>query len=172
MLLISERNGALLCEYYPPQRCSDTALEEAVEAGYAVMVNGFAAEGQHIWQDFYGLTQQGKEASVTVAYYYDSTYPLLSSVYGYYQIFRQDYPNLEVWQLHFDGSSYTLSMNGESKTYEYLMKYGSSAAMESDLYVLTHDNRVTYDELWQSAASSQYGAYIDHFQIYSERKTD
>jgi hypothetical protein len=38
-------------------------------------------------------------------------------------------------------------------------------------YVLTHDEHATWDELWKSLASSAEGILIDHYAIYTERKT-
>ena len=177
VLLISAKNGPWLCEYAPPQRCSDTALTDAVDAGFVVMEDGLAIHGQDIWHDFYRKTQQGKAASVTVAHYHTLNPEQCDSVY--YQIFRQDYPCLYVHELRYDGKQFTLiNGSGESETYEYLMKYrdnpknafSSLVPQDRDHYVLTHDDRYTYDELWMSVASSAYGAYIDHYTIYSECK--
>ena len=177
VLLISAKNGPWLCEYSPPQRCSDTALADAIEAGYVVMEDGIATHGQEIWHEFYEQTQKGKEASVTVAHYHTLNPDQCDSVY--YEIFKQDYPSLYVHQLSYDGKQFTLS-NGAEKTriYEYLMKYedgpmyafGSVVPQYRYQYVLTHDNRYTYNQLWMSIASSQAGAYIDHYTIYSEPK--
>ena len=37
-------------------------------------------------------------------------------------------------------------------------------------YVLTHDNKVTLEQLFNGLVSSQMDAYIDHYSIYSEYK--
>ena len=177
VLLISGKNGPWLCEYSPPQRCSDTALADAIEAGYVVMEDGIATHGQEIWQEFYKQTQKGNEVSVTVAQYHTLNPNQCDSVY--YEIFKQDYPCLYVHELRYDGKQFTLSIGAEeTRTYEYLMKYedGPNYAFSSVVpqyryqYVLTHDNRYTYNQLWMSIASSQAGAYIDHYTIYSEPK--
>ena len=177
VLLISGKNGSWLCEYSPPQRCSDTALADAIEAGYVVMEDGIASHGQDIWHEFYEQTQKGKKATVTIAQYHMLNPDRCDSVY--YEIFKQDYPCLYVHELSYDGKQFTLSNSAEeTKTYEYLMKYedspkyafGSVVPQYRYQYVLTHDNRYTYDQLWMSIASSQPGAYIDHYTIYSEPK--
>ena len=177
VLLISAKNGPWLCEYSPPQRCSDAALADAIEAGYVVMEDGIVAHGDDIWHEFYEQTQKGKKATVTIAQYHTLNPDRCDSVF--YEIFKQDYPCLYVHELSYDGKQFTLSNSAEeTKTYEYLMKYedspkyafGSVVPQYRYQYVLTHDNRYTYDQLWMSIASSQPGAYIDHYTIYSEPK--
>ena len=179
VLLISEKNGPWLCQYSPPRRCADTALTDAAEAGFVVLEDGLAAHGQEIWHEFYEQAQNGQEASVTVAHYYTLNPDQCDSVF--YEIFRQDYPCLYVHELRYDGEQYLLTMpEGETKTYEYLMKYedgpndtfGSVVPQYRYRYVLTQDYRYTYEQLWMSVASSQTGAYIEHYNIYSEPKTE
>ena len=46
--------------------------------------------------------------------------------------------------------------------------YSKDAPKTVIRYVLTHDNNVTWDDLWQGMISSQFGAYIDHHTIYRE----
>ena len=111
-----------------------------------------------------------------------SIYPLTVHIIrkkSLFCLFKQDYPCLYVHELSYDGKQFTLSNSAEeTKTYEYLMKYedspkyafGSVVPQYRYQYVLTHDNRYTYDQLWMSIASSQPGVYIDHYTIYSEPK--
>ena len=142
------------------------------------MEDGIASHGQEIWQEFYKQTQKGKEASVTVAHYHTLDRSI-SSNYAYCEVFEQDYPCLYIHELRYDGKQFTLSIGVEgTRTYEYLMKYeddpnyafSSVVPQYRYQYVLTHDNRYTYNQLWMSIASSQVGAYIDHYTIYSEPK--
>ncbi len=180
VLAYSATNGQWLCTYSPPRSCSDTALADAIKAGYAVMENGIATHGQKTWNQFYELTQQGKSASVTVAHY--QQWENISSDRAYYEAAIQDYPYLNVYQLSFDGEVYTLSFidggQQHTRTFEYLMKYetvGYTAVSSKkppviDRYVLTHDEHATWDELWKSLASSAEGIYIDHYSIYTEEK--
>ena len=178
VLVSSFTKGMWLCRYSPPQRCSETALADAIRAGYAVMENGIAAHGRDTWNAFYELTQQGKAASVTVARYQE--WENVSSDHAYYEAMIQDYPNLNIYQLSFDGEKYTLTFaDGNEQTYEYLMKYETvspyvisyTKAPLMNRYVLTHDEHATWDELWKSLASSAEGILIDHYAIYTERKT-
>ena len=180
VLMISGANTEWLCKYSPPGRCSDTALQEAIDAGYVVMEEGIAFHGQDVWKEFYDLTQQGKAASVTIADYHTLDPDRCSS--EYYETFSQDYPSLNMYQLSYDGKTYTLSFVSDNelytKTYAYLMKYDTTEFYTMShktpegryTYVLTHDNTVTWDELFNGLVSSQMGAYIDHYSIYAEKK--
>lgn len=168
--------GSWLCTYSPPGRCADTALDDAIAAGYVVMEDGGATHGQEAWREFYELTRQGKVASITVADYH--TLDPARCDYAYCETFRQDYPSLTVYRLRFDWTRYTLTFReGDTfltRTYEYLLKYdtaGSAVAPQGSWrYVLTHDDTVTWEQLIHGIASSQLGAYIDHYAIYTERK--
>ena len=91
VLLISAKNGSWLCEYSPPQRCSDMALADAIEAGYVVMEDGIATHGQDIGHEFYEQTQKGKKATVTIAQYADLE-RFNQSARGYYDWDRDAYP--------------------------------------------------------------------------------
>ena len=180
-MLIRSQTEAWLCVYSPPKRCSGNALADAVQAGYAVMEDGVATHGQESWNTFYGLTRQGKAASVTVAHY--QTLDPARCDPAYYEACKQDYPYLNVYQLSFDGETYTLSFVDGGKQhireFEYLMCYVQDDPAVSyteysgifTRYVLTHDQHATWDELWKSLASSAAGAYIDHYSIYTEKES-
>ena len=181
--MVSESNGAWLCTYSPPGRCSDTALEDAIDAGYVIMEEGIATHGQDVWMQFYDQTRQGQPAAVTVAHY--GTLDPKRCDSAYYEAFSQDYPYLSLYQLRYDGEIYTLSCldvwDGAAlytRTYEYLMKYDTTDFYaKSSLtpggrydYVLTQDNSVTWEQIWNSLISSQAVSQIDHYSIYAERK--
>ena len=136
--------------------------------------------GQDTWKQFYDQTQKGEAARVIVAHYGTLDPDRCDSVY--YQIFNQDYPYLNVYMLTYNGEIFTLSYGDindcQTRTYEYLMKYDTTDfySMSSKLpeerydYVLTHDNKVTWEQLFNGLVSSQMDAYIDHYSIYSEYK--
>ena len=64
-----------------------------------------------------------------------------------------------------------------SRTFAYLMKYDntefySKASLTPGKrydYVLTQDNRVTWEQIWNGLVSSYTVFDIDHYSIYSER---
>jgi hypothetical protein len=179
VLMLSGTNIAWLCRYSPPGRCADNALSEAIVAGNVVMEDGIGTSGQDIWKEFYERTQQGKPASVTVAHYYTLDPETCDS--AYYETYKQDYPCLYEIHLDFDGKTFTLTEpDGNDvriRTFEHLMKYDNTEFYPQSSkipgrrfdYVLTHDNTVTWEKLFNGLVSSQMGAYIDHYSIYSER---
>lgn len=179
VLMLSGTNIVWLCRYSPPGRCADNALSEAIIAGNVVMEDGIGTNGQDIWKEFYERTQQGKPASVTVAHYYTLDPETCDS--AYYETYKQDYPCLYEIHLDFDGKTFTLTEpDGNDvriRTFEHLMKYDNTEFYPQSSkipgrrfdYVLTHDNTVTWEKLFNGLVSSQMGAYIDHYSIYSER---
>jgi len=144
------------------------------------MEDGAATHGQEDWNAFYESTLQGKSASITVAHY--GTLDPEKCDSAYYETFNQDYPYLNTYSLSYDGNVFTLSfVNGadlHSRTYEYLMKFETaipatiSAGEQKTAmrYVLVHDDELTWGEITEGMFSSQLGAYIDHYSIYTEYK--
>ena len=178
VMILSKEEGPWLCTYCPPGRCSDTALTDAINAGYVVMEDGVATHGQDIWKSFYEDAQKGKAGSVIVAHYLTLDPERCDT--AYFEAFNQDYPSLNLYHLNFDGTSYTLSFTDSGveyiRTYEYLMKLEASgtplvgnAEHKSIVhYALTHDTEHTWKELWGSLASSASPATIDFYPIYAE----
>ena len=178
VMIISKDEGPWLCTYSPPGRCSDTALSEAINAGYVVMEEGVATHGQDVWKSFYEDAQKGKAASVIVAHY--QTLDPKRCDTAYFEAFNQDYPSLNLYHLNFDGTTYTLSFTDSgleyTRTYEYLIKYeasgtplvGNTEPKRIVHYALTHDTTHSWEELWGSLASSAFPAPIDFYTIYSE----
>ena len=179
VMMVSKDEGPWLCTYSPPGRCSDTALNDAIKAGYVVMEDGVATHGQDVWKTFYEDTQKGKEASVVVTHY--QTLDPERCDTAYFEAFNQDYPFLNLYRLTFDGNTYTLSFTDSgveyTRTFEYLMKYeasGTPLVVNTEHkrivhYALTHDTTHTWEELWGSLASSASPAAIDFYPIYAER---
>lgn len=76
------------------------------------------------------------------------------------------YPSIYIHQLSFDGKAYTLTWDEYgttySRTYEYLMRYertnysitSSTLPGNSTQYILTHDNTVTWEDLFNGLVSS------------------
>jgi len=178
VMILSKEEGPWLCTYTPPGRCSDTALSDAINAGYVVMEDGVATHGQDVFKSFYEDAQKGKAGSVIVAHY--QTLDPERCDTAYFEAFSQDYPSLNLYHLVFDGTTYTLYFTDSgveySRTYEYLMKLEASGTplvgnMEHKRivhYALTHDTEHTWEELWGSLASSASPAAIDFYPIYAE----
>ena len=178
VMILSKEEGPWLCTYSPPGRCSDTALTDAINAGYVVMEDGAATHGQDVWKSFFEDTQKGMATSVIVAHY--QTLDPERCDTAYFEAFNQDYPSLNLYHLNFDGTSYTLSFTDSGveyiRNYEYLMKLeasgtplvGNTEHKRIVHYALTHDIEHTWEELWGSLASSAFPAPIDFYTIYSE----
>ena len=178
VMILSKEEGPWLCTYCPPGRCSDTALTDAINAGYVVMEDGAATHGQDVWKSFFEDTQKGMATSVIVAHY--QTLDPERCDTAYFEAFNQDYPSLNLYHLNFDGTSYTLSFTDSGveyiRNYEYLMKLeasgtplvGNTEHKRIVHYALTHDIEHTWEELWGSLASSAFPAPIDFYTIYSE----
>ncbi len=179
VMILSKEEGPWLCTYSPPRRCSDTALSDAINAGYVVMEDGVSTHGQDVWNTFYEDTQKGKAASVIVAHY--QTLDPERCDTAYFEAFNQDYPYLNLYNLSFDGTTFALSFTDSgvehTRTYEYLMKYeasgtplvGNTEHKRIVHYALTHDTTHTWEELWGSIASSVFPAAIDFYTIYAEQ---
>lgn len=178
VMILSKEEGPWLCTYSPPGRCSDTALTDAINAGYVVMEDGAATHGQDVWKSFFEDTQKGMATSVIVAHY--QTLDPERCDTAYFEAFNQDYPSLNLYHLNFDGTSYTLSFTDSGveyiRNYEYLMKLeasgtplvGNTEHKRIVHYALTHDIEHTWEDLWGSLASSAFPAPIDFYTIYSE----
>jgi len=96
----------------------------------------------------------------------------------YYEAYKEDHPVLYLFELRYDGNDYTLKWkegNTEHvRKYQYLMHYTgdaptSHATYDSfSRYVLTNDDKVTWDDLLKGMFSSRLGDYIDHYPVYTD----
>ena len=155
----------------------DYSYDDAVADGLVVFENSSITSGDDVWETFLETVNNGEKTTVRLAYYFTlddrSEYAL-----DYYEEIKDDFPILFVKDLTFDGSSYTIEgyEDGEliSKTYAYLVKYEGEPTSETAVfnsylyYVLVNDDTLTWEEIEQGLLSSQYGAAIDHYRVYSE----
>ncbi|KNY30305.1 hypothetical protein Bccel_5585 [Pseudobacteroides cellulosolvens ATCC 35603 = DSM 2933] len=156
---------------------ADYTLEDAKSGNCVVFENGDITHGQSTWDDFITATDDSKPSIVRLAYYYTLGDPSKYSK-DLYQEIKDDYPVLYITDLTFDGKKYIIKgiEDGKliSKEYKYLMKYEgqpkSPTAIFSEYtyYVLVNDNTVTWDDIEHGISSSQFGDYIDHYQVYSD----
>lgn len=164
-----------LYKYSPSKAADENALQNAKDAGYVVMEDGDVTRGRETWLDFYEKTRQGTSASVKLAYYYTLDPERCSK--QFYEAYKEDYPRLFLQALTYDGESYTLRWNEYGtecvRSYEYLMRYSDAGYGPADndniQYVLTHDNTVTWGQILNGLFSSQSGAYIDHYTVYTDK---
>ena len=178
VLVIAGTDYKKVYEYSPSKRCAPDALDQTINAGYVVHVDGDVTSGQEIWEAFVDAAKEGEASSVQVAKYY--TLEKENCGEEYYEAYKEDYPALYLLDLSFDGKGYTLKWNEGNKeyirTYKYLMHYtseASAAQATSDTYsryVLVNDKNVTWEEILKGAFSSQFGDYIEHHIVYVDRQ--
>lgn len=165
-----------LYQYSPSKRSDPDALQQAKDAGWVVMEDGDVTSGQQSWFDFVKATEEGKETSIKLAYYYTLNPENCSE--EYFKAHKEDYPVLYIRDLAYDGISYTLSWKENNKeitkTYQYLMHYIEEVELpfasfdSAERYVLTNDNTVTWQDLIHGMLSSQLGDYIPHSSVYTD----
>lgn len=163
--------------HYSPSKRSDTdTLQQAKKDGCVVMENGDVTFGQQTWRNFVKDTAEGKTAFVKLAHYY--TLEPESCSKQYYEAYKEDYPVLYSYELTYDGKKYILhAKEGDTmyyKSYQYMIHdTGDKLSLYADYdsyerYVLTNDDTVTYQDIWQSMISSQAGDLIEHFTVYTD----
>ena len=170
-----------LYQYSPSKRADSNALQAAKESGCIVMEDGYGTWGAKQWKEFYETTKSGKSGSVKLADYWTLDPDRCTETY--YEAYKEDYPLMYVFDLVYDGKTFTLSWTEQGvfyqRQYKYLMKYEDTIPLYLSAktpqavtrYVLTNDNTVTWDEIIQGLASSQLGDGIEHFSIYTDFNT-
>lgn len=150
------------------------SLEQAKEDSCVVHENGDVTQGREAFEAFYNAAATGKTEEIRLAFYYTLDDP---SRYDpeYYESIKDNYPCLYIQDLSFDGEEYTIRWyeDGEEiiEKYSYLMKYEGQAESPGAVYksyvryVLTNDNKVTWQELMHGMSSSRFGDYIEHKSV-------
>ena len=167
-------------EYSPPKAVDPEALQAAKESGCVVMENGVCTSGAARWKEFYETVQKGKPCTVRLARYY--TLDPASCSKQLYEVSKEDYPAMYVYDLTYDGGCFTVKWNERGKPmveqYEYLMKYENAGlpnlpGSEKTEYVLTHSDTVPWDKLIWTYFSSSLDYITDerleHFRAFAER---
>ena len=138
--------------------------EQAEIDGCLIISDNSVLSGQEIWKGFLSDVNRGQ--------------PAFLRVFRSYQGRQGSQYEKEIYDLHFDGSIYALTVKVGSEIYTYQFSnlryfYGqvSNESVDYDAierYVLTNDPDASWEEIWRSAASSRYGDLIDHFVVYSQ----
>ena len=160
---------------------AEELLKKVKRDDFVVREDGDVSVGQELWRDFYEKTRAGEPASIKLADYYTLEDNNVSD--EYYEEHKDEYPVIYLAELSFDGKVYTYrSINGQDGTtgytrvYPYLVRYEDVPKSETatfrvcERYVLVHDETVTYDRLQYGLYSSQFGDYIDHYEVYTDYK--
>ena len=135
--------------------------EQAAIDGCLVTRDGEVSENLAVLKDFIETTSRGEPAFIRIVNWY----------YG-----EESYYTAE--DLTFDGSQYILEWiedgRRQSRSYRYLKHFSGEKERENiaydayEHYVLVNDNSVSWQQIWESLISSQYGASIDHWTICSD----
>ena len=176
-------------DYRGKMAAKDGYLETVKTDGFVVMENSDVTQGKEIWEEFYKKTETGEPCSVRIAHYYTLDESKTQSE-GYLSM-KDDYPALYLNELIYDGEQFLyrpihISGDGDylayciegyespERVWKYLMHYTGEAPSQSakfsryDRYVLVDDDTITWDQIWSGMLSSQYGASIQHDQVYCE----
>jgi hypothetical protein len=97
---------------------------------------------------------------------------------GYYESIKGDFPKMYIFELVYNGETFSVSHYEEEKLYQseykYLMRYEGNAETPDATYtsyvkyVLVNDDRVTWNDITHGILSSQLGDYIPHNQVYTD----
>lgn len=135
--------------------------EQAMIDGCLVTRDGEVSENLAVLKDFIETTSRGEPAFIRIVNWY----------YG-----EESHYTAE--DLTFDGSQYILEWiedgRRQSRSYRYLKHFSGEKERENiaydayEHYVLVNDNSVSWQQIWESLISSQFGAAIDHWTICSD----
>ena len=169
------------CGELPAQRTpledlpADYSLEQALADGCVVYEDGSIAGGQEVWDAFCRAVSGGQKAGLRLVFRYNLGDPARYDP-DYYASVKDQYPRVFAEDLDFDGEAYTVRWYEEgeeiTKIYRYLMKYEGPAESPGASfdryvrYVLTHDDTVTWEDIWRGMISSQFGARVDAHTVY------
>ena len=135
--------------------------EQAMIDGCLVTRDGEVSENLAVLKDFIETTSRGEPAFIRIVNWY----------YG-----EESHYTAE--DLTYDGSQYILEWiedgRRQSRSYRYLKHFSGEKERENiaydayEHYVLVNDNSVSWQQIWESLISSQFGAAIDHWTICSD----
>ena len=154
----------------------DYSLEQAKADGCL----GTITSGRESWEDFLEAVDAGKSASVRLCSSFTLDSLGVSSWYDpdYYASIKDDYPNMSLEDLSYDGEGFTSVFYQEGKrceqNYSLLRRFEEEA--QSNLlpydtcisYILTDDAEATYDQLFGSLVSSRLEDHIPFHIVYRE----
>ena len=160
---------------------ADYSLEQAKEDGCIVHENGDIICGQELWQQFLKQTQAGEQASVRLGFYYSQIEPDECAP-GVYEKLPEEEKKASLFlkDLEFDGQQYTLTFLDQgqlsTRVYEYLMLYEEEAPNAGSSYetctryVLTHTDKLTWQQIEWSMLSAAGPGRIEHDTVYRDYK--
>ena len=178
LLMSCSRKAPETVEYEDLTYVADNySLEDAKREDYVVIEDSKVTHGEDIWQDFVDLTKDMKPCKVRIVHYYTIGDPYRYDP-AYYESIKDDYPMMFIFELVYNGETFSEShYEGDElyqNEYKYLMRYEGKAenvnASYSSYvrYVLVDDDKVTWNDIIYGMISSRSGDFIFHSQIYTD----
>ena len=135
--------------------------EQAMIDGCVIMKDGDAQSGENLFYDFSETVMVGKPAQIRIAYFSSDERFAIQVADVIYDGESFTWRAFEAGQLYERHYKYLYHFNGEPK--EITATYDNFNA-----YVLTDEENVTWDELWNSLTSSQAGVAIDFTLVFMD----
>ena len=136
------------------------SINEAILDGCVAMVNGDVVAGQKSWERFLEQAQSGQPATVRLVEYATLTNPENYEPDDFEKTF-QNYPQLTVHDLRYDGSRYTLrTCSGgivSESVWDYMVSYSQvnwSSQSYGSYFLLTNMPDLTWEDYRNSIAVS------------------
>lgn len=187
-----DEDGNTLSETFiackPAEAASQEEIDRVMNSGYVIMENGSVIGGKDVWLDFCEKTTAGESASVRLAYIY--TLDKENCSYELFEAIEDDYPELFLKELTFNGDTYTigpLHYDGEDyspicvpgydspqASWKYLVHFTGEPSVpgalytEYDRYVLVNDESVEWRDLEWGTFSSQMDDFIPFDEVFCE----
>ena len=170
-------NSKKILDYKPSEKIPlDYTLENAKNDGLVVHENGNITSGQSIWDLFLEKTKKNEPDIVRLALYFTLENRNISP--ELYEEIKDDYPVLYIQDLDFDGKTYTLYSVEDDEEYITQFKYliqltdasppSTATFIKREMYVLVHNNEVTWEQIQHGMISSRFDDYIGHRIVYSK----
>lgn len=172
-------NGSRALFSYPTDKSADEMLamtkDGSLLADFVVMEDSDITNGEAVWDAFFEMTREGKNAQIQMAHYYTLDREGVSE--EYYEQNKDKYPVIYLSSLLFyNGSYYHLTKgnntteieNGDYAEWNYLLELydeptSATARFTScEHYVLVNDETLTWKRIEYGMYSSQMGDYISH----------
>ena len=172
---------------YPTDKTADEMLamtkDGSLLAEFVVMEDSDITHGEEVWDAFFAMTREGKDAQIQMAHYYTLDREGVSE--EYYEQNKDKYPVIYLASLlYYDGNYYYLVKgnhtteieNGDYVEAPYLLKLydeplNATARFTScEHYVLVNDDTLTWKKIEHGMYSSQMGDYIPHRTVIRKYK--
>ena len=156
---------------------AEKIFEEVKERSVVVFDGATLVSGGDVWDAFYADVQNGRTAFVPLARYYTLDPERVSE--ELYEAEKDNYPQIFLSVIVFDGEKYDLIEKGEGNFFEKTGSYKYLKKFEGDLpstalykhyteYVLVDDDKLTHKDIERSMYSSDSSDFVRSRTVYSD----